>query len=99
MDGTACELLSVSFRGKESRLCVDQEGKVLFQRYQGKHPFQGNPGVMEVRFSEYKELDGRLIPHKREISFEGEKLVTENLESIEINPDLSPALFELPDEN
>jgi predicted Zn-dependent peptidase len=99
MDGTACELLSVSFRGKESRLCVDQEGKVLFQRYQGKHPFQGNPGVMEVRFSEYKELDGRLIPHKREISFEGEELVTENLESIEINPDLSPALFELPDEN
>jgi len=99
LDGMACELLSVSFRGAESRLCIDEEGKVLFQRYQGKHPFQGNPGVMEVRFSEYKELDGRLIPHKREISFEGEELVTETLDSIEINPDLSPALFELPDED
>ncbi len=54
---------------------------------------------MEVRFSEYKEVDGRLVPHKREISFEGQDLVAETLESLEINPDLNPALFELPDEN
>jgi len=99
MNGTTCELLSVSFRGAESRLCVDAEGKVLFQRYQGKHPFQGNPGIMEVRFSDYRVVSGRLVPHRREISFEGQQLVTETVESMEINTALNPALFELPDED
>ncbi len=97
-DGVGCDLVSVSFMGAESRLCVDPTGTVLFQRHQGKHPLEGNPGVMEVFYSDYRELDGRLVPYTRLIRFEGQDLVKMTLDSMAINPDLSPDLFDLPEE-
>jgi hypothetical protein len=96
VDGTACTIVSVTFEGAESRLCIDAAGTVLKQAYQGKHPLQGTPGLIEIQFKDYTETDGRRIPYTQEVSFEGEKLVTMALKSIEFNPQLDPALFERP---
>jgi hypothetical protein len=97
VNGSPCDVIAVTFRGAESRLCVAGDGMVVKQSYQGKHPMQGTPGLMEVLFSDYGEVDGRLIPHKRVIHFEGQELATITLDAIELNPDIDVAQFEMPE--
>ena len=69
---------------------------MLKQTYQGKHPFQGTPGLMEIRFSEYSEIAGRLVPHKHVMTFDGQELASVTLDSLEVNPELELAQFEVP---
>jgi hypothetical protein len=97
VEGRACDLVSVTFRGTESRLCIDADGSVLSQSYQGKHMLRGTPGLVEVRFYDYEDVDGWRLPQRSEIRFEGETLATSTVDSLEINPELDPALFELPE--
>ncbi|MDB4324806.1 insulinase family protein, partial [bacterium] len=97
VDGTSCTNVEVTYSGLDSRLCIAEDGKVLKQAYQGTHPLQGTPGLIEIYFSKYTEQDGRVIPFAQEMHFEGEKLVVLNLQSIDLNPDLDPALFEKPE--
>ena len=73
VDGVSCEIVSVSFEGTESRLCIDEAGKVLKQSFQGEHPFRGTPGLIELRFTDYAEIDGRQLPRTQTIFFEGEE--------------------------
>jgi zinc protease len=97
VDGVSCELVSVAYQTVESQLCIDADGRVLKQAYQGKHPMQGTPGLIEILFQEYDEIDGRQIPRKRVMTFEGQQLATITLDEIEFNPDLDPSLFEIPE--
>jgi hypothetical protein len=97
VEGTSCEIVSVTFMGGESRLCIDADGTVLKQSYRGNHPFRGTPGTLELRFSDYTEFDGRLAPRTTEMSFDGEDLATLTLDAMEINVDLDASLFELPE--
>jgi len=95
VDGTSCDVVSVTFRGSESRLCIDSEGQVLQQSYQGKHPFQGTPGLVVMRFTDWTEYGGRLAPSKHVMSFEGEQLAEITVDSLTINPELDASLFEV----
>jgi predicted Zn-dependent peptidase len=97
VDGASCEIVSVTFRDSETRLCVDDQGIVLKQSYRGNHPFQGTPGLLEVLFSDYAEFDGRLVPRTQIMSFDGQALATVTIDSMEINPKLDASLFELPE--
>ena len=96
VDGTSCEVVVVSFLGAESRLYVDGEGHVLKQTYTGKHPLQGTPGLMEVRYSNYGEVAGRMIPRLHVMSFEGRELASVTLADAQINPELDLSQFEIP---
>jgi predicted Zn-dependent peptidase len=96
VNGVACEIVSVSFKDIESRLCIDETGKVLKQSYQGEHPFRKTPGLIELMLTDYAEIDGRQLPRTQTTLFEGEEVATQTLESVEINPELDAALFELP---
>jgi len=99
VDGTSCEIVAVTFMGNESRLCVAADGTVVRQTYQGKHPMQQTPGMLEVRYSEYSDVAGHLIPHKQVMTFEGQPLATITLNSIELNPELDQSLFDIPSTN
>ena len=96
VDGEPCEVVAVSFLGGRSWLYVDSEGRVVRQTYAGTHPFDGSPGEIEVRFSEYEIVGGRLLPRRQVMSFDGERVATVTLESVEVNPELDPADFETP---
>jgi hypothetical protein len=97
VDGTGCDMVAVTFRGTESRLCVAEDGKVLKQSYRGNHPMQRVPGTMELLFSDYHEVDGRMLPFKEVLNFEGEKLAETTYEEILIDPELSADLFAIPE--
>lgn len=94
VDGEPCEVVAVSFLGGRSWLCVDDEGRVVKQRYAGMHPFDGSPGEIEVRFSDYEITGGRLLPRRQVMSFDGVVVAIVTLESVEVNPELDPADFE-----
>ncbi len=67
------------------------DGTVLRQTYQGKHPMQQTPGMIEVLFSEYSDVSGHLIAHKQVMTFEGQPLATVTVNSIELNPEFTAA--------
>jgi zinc protease len=94
--GTSCDVLSVTYQGSESRLCVAQDGKVLKQSFAGDNPMSGAPGRIEVTYADWRDVSGRQLPFKQTITFDGEPLATVTVEAIEVNPALDPALFEVP---
>jgi predicted Zn-dependent peptidase len=96
VDGNSCELVAVTYQGTESRLCVGDDGKVLKQTYRGKHPMQGIPGTLEIYYSDYREVDGRQLPFKQVMNFDGQELAVTTVEEISVDPELSDDLFTLP---
>jgi hypothetical protein len=96
VEGASCDVVAVTFRGTESRLCVAEDGKVLKQSYRGNHPMQRVPGTMELLFSDYREVDGRMLPFKEVLHFEGEKLAETTYEEVLIDPEISADLFDIP---
>jgi hypothetical protein len=97
VDGGICDVVAVTLEGIESRLCIDADGMVVRQSYQGKHPMQQTPGRMEVTYSDYREVGGRMVPHMQVMTFDGQALATISVNSIEINAELDGSLFELGD--
>jgi len=96
VDGVTCDVVAVSLRGTESRLWIDPDGRVVKQSYQGKHPLQGTPGLIELHFSDYRDAAGILAPHKQVMTFEGQPLATVTLDSLSLNPQLDAQIFEMP---
>ena len=96
VEGTSCDVVAVTFRGTESRLCIAADGKVLKQSYRGNHPMQRVPGTMEILFSDYREVDGRMLPFKEVLHFDGEELAVTTYDKIVVDPELSDDLFTLP---
>ena len=96
VDGAACEIVAVTYRGAESRLCVAADGRVLKQSYQGQHPIRRTPGRVELLFSDYRDVEGRQVPHKQVMWFEGQEVMSTTLESFEVNPQVDESAFEKP---
>ncbi len=96
VEGTKCDVVAVTYRGTESRLWVDPSGKVLKQAYQGMNPLTRSPGHAEALFSDYHDHDGRQVPHKQVLRFDGQDALTLTLESFEVNPQVDVAQFEKP---
>jgi predicted Zn-dependent peptidase len=96
VEGMACDVVSVTYQGAESRLCVTQDGKALKQSFTGENPLSGAPGRIEVTYADWREVSGRQFPFKQTITIDGQPLATVTVETIEVNPALDPALFEVP---
>jgi predicted Zn-dependent peptidase len=96
VDGTACRWVEVSYEVTSSRLCIAADGRVLAQTYQSTHPFTGAPGNFEVVYSDYREVDGFLVPFRQTTSIDGEAFATTTRESAEINPEIDATLFVRP---
>jgi hypothetical protein len=96
VDGTACDIVQVTFRGSESRLWVAADGRVLKQSYQGENPMTRAPGTVEITFADYRDLAGRMVPHKETIRVDGEEAATLTLDLFEVDPAVDPTAFEKP---
>jgi len=95
MNGTPCNVVSVSFSGIESVLCVDDAGKIISQTYQGEHPMQRTPGEIIVVYSDYRDVSGYNLPHKRLMRFDGQEIATVATNTIAVNPDFDATTFEI----
>ncbi|MEP0773072.1 MAG: insulinase family protein [Acidobacteriota bacterium] len=96
VDGQPCTILQVTYKGAASQLCVAANGTVLRQSYQGTNPLTGAPGQVELRMSDYRELDGRQVPFRQVMLVDGQEVMTSTLESWQVNPPVDEALFARP---
>ncbi len=96
VEGAPCDVIAVTFRGVESRVWVDPTGKVLKQSYQGTNPLTRSPGQAEAFYSDYRDHDGRQVPHKQVVRFDGQEAITLTLDSFEVNPEVDVAQFDKP---
>lgn len=96
VDGQPCTVLAVTFKGVASQLCVAEGGTVVRQTYQGTNPLTRAPGQVELRFADYRELDGRQVPHRQVMLVDGEEVMSSTLESWQVNPAVDEALFAKP---
>ncbi len=95
VDGTPCTLVAYSIGATEAMLCIGDDGAIVSQTYQGRHPFRGTPGEIVMLYSDYREAGGYVLPHTRVMRFDGDELATISTESISINSDIDPATFEI----
>ena len=97
VDGQVCTVLSVSLNDVESTLCLDEDGRVLSQTYQGAHPLQRTPGELRVVYSDYRDVGGYSLPHLQILHFDGEVVATISTNAITVNPEFEESLFEIAD--
>jgi hypothetical protein len=58
---------------------------------------RGTPGRIRVVYSDYREIDGYLVPHRRVMEFDGQALASVSTTSFAIHGERDPATFEVGD--
>ena len=97
VDGTPCREVQVSMWDTSSTLCVAEDGTVSRQSFDGNHPMTGAPGAFEVHYSDYREVSGRRVAHRREMAIDGTPLLTITIETLEVDPEIASDLFKRPE--
>jgi len=94
--GPADVVLVAGGAGDSVRLFVDQQtGYVVKQEYTGEAPGQG-PVAEERIFSDFRTVNGLLLPHKTVVLQGGRQTSDATVVNIEINAGIDPALFAPP---
>jgi predicted Zn-dependent peptidase len=96
IDGVPCRIVAIHYGDTESRLWVDEQGRILKQAYQGKHPRRRTPGQIELFYSDYRVVEGLQLPFVQLMKVDGEDFQKVALDRVEINPEVDPSLFEKP---
>jgi hypothetical protein len=86
IDDRPCERVEIAYLGATSRLWIDADGRVLRQTFQGRHPLSGETGEFTVRYEDYVENGGLVLPRRQVLSFGGQELVTIRLARVELDP-------------
>lgn len=92
------ELVDVWLGGSRARLGIDPaSGRVVTLSYRGRG-HTGALGEIVQTFSDFREAGGLTLPFKTTTTFDGEPDPTQStaLESVVVNGEVSPALFERP---
>lgn len=99
VNGQELELVQIEHAGLLTSVGIDPEtGRLMLVRYRGPGP-GGAPGVIDQLYSDFREVEGLAVyPFLIKTMFEGEESASFQIEEIEANPDLEPALFERPPE-
>ncbi|MEM7349533.1 MAG: pitrilysin family protein [Acidobacteriota bacterium] len=96
VDGTRVETVQVELEGNVNTLGIDPEsGKILSITYQGSN-LGGAPGQLEQRFSDFREVDGLILPFASVTTFNGETMLEGTVESSQLDSPIDDAEFEMP---
>ena len=96
VDGANLEVLLVTMGEDELRLFVEPStGHVLRQTYRGQS--NTGPGEFVVSFSDFREVDGLMLPFQWRTVFNGEQSESRVFEQISVNPEVDAALFASPE--
>lgn len=76
-------------------LYLDPE-TTLLHHIRDQRIIQGKQQSVEVYFSDYREVEGAMLPFRREIVQRGETLTVYQFDRVELNPDLAPGIWQKP---
>ena len=97
VDGTSVELVHVEFDGDVNTLGIDPvTGRILSLSYRGRN-FMGAPGKLEQRFSDFREVDGLVLPFASVTTFDGKPMLSGTVESTELDVVLEDTEFQKPE--
>ena len=98
MDGVKCFKITMKRKqGDEKIYFLDAENyiPVCVRAFAQSGPAKGQ--AVEMYFSDYKEVDGLMIPHTLENKVGGQTAVTIKMEKIEINATIDKKIFSFPE--
>ncbi len=94
--GTGVEMVQVELSGDTNTLGIDPEtGRVLSIIYRGTN-FMGAPGKLEEHFSDFREVDGLILPFASSTTFNGEPMLSGSVQSTEVDVTIEKSVFEKP---
>jgi predicted Zn-dependent peptidase len=96
VDGTACDRIQVTYLEATSTLCVDPDGRVLQQTYDGNNPLTQAPGTITSTFSDFRDVDGVPVAFKVVQEFDGEPFLDATVQAFELNPTPDEGTFAKP---
>lgn len=97
VDDTPVETVEVALNGATSMWSIDPKtGRILQIVYRGRRV--GSVGDNVVKFSEFKAVDGLVLPHRRTEFFNGKELSSpeRKADEITVNGKVKAELFQLP---
>ena len=97
LDGETIDLVQVEANGHVNTFGIDADGKIRTISYRG-NSFTGAPGQIRQVYSDFRDVEGLLLPFASESTFEGEVMMTGTNESVEINVEVDDASFSMPSE-
>jgi hypothetical protein len=77
------------------RLYVDPQGLIARQAFSAPGP-DGKPVQVEEVFSDYRKVDGIMVPYKAELVRQGRTILTRTIRTVTLNAPVDPALFTRP---
>jgi outer membrane lipoprotein-sorting protein len=98
IEGTPAWKLKLTLKnGDESTIWFDKDAYLMIKS-ESKRKRGEQEMDLETSFGDYKEVDGLLFPFSIETKAKGQPQgMTITVQSIELNPKLDPALFEMPE--
>ena len=97
IEGTKCFKLKMKRKvGDERIYFIDSENyvTVMVRSFAAVGPAKGM--AAETYLSDYKEVDGLMVPHTIEQKMDGQTAMVIKTEKVELNPQLDKAIFSLP---
>jgi hypothetical protein len=89
-------LVRVELDGEAMTLGIDPPtGRVMRLAYQGQN-VAGVQGETVQRYSDFREVDGLLLPFASVSTSNGEPMVEISVESLELDPEIAADTFALP---
>lgn len=97
VDGTKVEEVQVRIDDQTLRLGIDPEtGHVLRLVFRGTDN-AGTPGEVTTLHRDFRTVDGLLIPHESELTFEGAPMMSIKVKAVAVDPDLTDDLWAMPE--
>lgn len=101
LDGQHVEYLEIVYDGDSHRLALDpktgqvQEIRFATQRQEAAET-GSEAGEVVIRYDDHREVDGLVYPFRSTMTSAGEPTVTRTVDSLQVDMELDPQLFEPP---
>lgn len=97
VDGTKVEEVQVQLDDQTLRLGIDPaSGRVLRLIFRGTDN-TGTPGEITTVHRDFRTVDGLLVPHESELTFEGAPMMSIKVKAVEVNPTIADDLWAMPE--
>lgn len=97
VDGVELEQVQVKIGEDVIRLGIDgTNGRILTMTYHGTNN-AGAPGEVRQVYSDFRTIEGLLVPHSVVISFEGDPMMTTQVVGFDTNPEIAQDIWPRPE--
>jgi hypothetical protein len=97
VEGTKVEEVQVQFDDQTLRVGIDPaSGHILRLIFRGTDN-TGTPGEITTIHRDFRTVDGLLVPHELELTFEGAPMMTIKVTTVQVNPTITDDLWAMPE--